>query len=185
MPRLGTIVGLARTVLIALSGLLWAAAATSQNASPAVHERAIAGEAFAVIVHPSTSATNMSLQQVRSIFLGEQQFWPGGDRVVLFVHAPGSVGREVALRQLYQMNEGEFKRYWIAKIFRDDLASGPKIVSSSALAKKLTASIPGAIAIIPASEVDETVHVLRIDHRLPGVEGYPLAAGPHGAPTGG
>jgi hypothetical protein len=173
-----------RSVALALSGLLWAAAAESQTASPTARERTYAGDNFAVIVHPSTSATNMSLQQVRAIFLGEQQFWPGGGRVVLFVHAPGSIGREVALRHLYQMNEGEFKRYWIAKVFRDDLASGPKIVSSSALAKKLTASIPGAIAIIPASDVDETVHVLSIDHRVPGVEGYPLSTGSRTPPSG-
>ena len=182
---MGTIVGLSRSVLIALSALLWAATAASQAAAPVARERTNTGDDFAVIVHPSTEATNMSLQQVRRIFLGDQQFLPGGRRVVLFVHAPGSVGREVALRHLYQMNEGEFKRYWIAKIFRDDLASGPKIVSSSALAKKLTGSIPGAIAIIPASEIDQTVHVLSIDHLLPGADGYPLASGSHSPPKGG
>ena len=179
MSRIGGRVRFSPSILIALGGLLWVSPAASRPASygeriPA-YELAYAGDDYAVIVHPSTPTTNLSLKQVRSIFRGDQQFWPGGARVVVLVHAPGSVGREIALRHLYQMNEGEFKRYWIGKVFRDDLASGPKIVSSSALAKKLTASIPGAISIIPAFEVDETVRALSIDRRLPGQEGYVLA----------
>jgi len=167
-----------RSILIALAGLLLAGTVNPPSALPRTREPIGSDDAFAVIVNPSTHATDMSLEQVRSIFLGEQQFWPGGDRVVLFIHGPGSAGRDVALRRLYQMNEGEFKRYWIGKVFRDDLASGPKIVSSNALAKRLTASITGAIAVIPASEIDQTVRVVRIDHRLPGDAGYALVADP-------
>ena len=132
-------------------------------------------ENYAVIVHPSTSVHDVSIAQLRRVFLGEQQFWPGGSRVVLFVHEPGAPARAIVLRQLYQMNEGEFRRYWIAKTFRDDVTTGPKIVSSSALAKRLTAGIPGAIAVIPASEVDASVKVLTIDSRQPRDDAYPLA----------
>lgn len=132
-------------------------------------------ERFAVIVHPSTSVHDVTLAHLRRVFLGEQRFWPGGNRVVLFVHEPGAVARAVVLRELYQMNEGEFRRYWIAKTFRDDVTTGPKIVSSSGLAKRLTAKIPGAIAVIPASEVDGTVKVLTIDSRHPREDTYPLA----------
>lgn len=132
-------------------------------------------EHFAVIVHPSTSLRDLSMGHLRRVFRGEQQFWPGGSRVVLFVHEPGAAARAVVLRELYQMNEGEFRHYWIAKTFRDDVTTGPKIVSSSALAKRLTAAIPGAIAVISASDVDETVKVLTIDARHPRDEKYPLA----------
>jgi hypothetical protein len=51
------------------------------------------------------------------VFLGEQQFWTGGSRVVLFVQAPGTQERSVMLRRVYRMDETEFKRYWIAKTF--------------------------------------------------------------------
>jgi hypothetical protein len=131
-------------------------------------------EPYALIVNPALGVTNVSLAEARRIFLGEQQFWPGGGRVVLFVHAPGSAGREVALRHLYRMKDDEFRRYWIAKTFRGDVASGPKLVSTDALAKRLTASIPGAITVIRASEVDDTVKVLTVDGRAPGDAGYTL-----------
>jgi phosphate transport system substrate-binding protein len=107
----------------------------------AAHERP--GTPFAVITHPDTPVTDLSLSTLRRVFLGEQQFWSGGGRVVLFVNAPGTSARAVVLRHLYQMSEPAFKRYWIAKTFRDDVAAGPKIVTSSALARRLTATIRG------------------------------------------
>jgi phosphate transport system substrate-binding protein len=135
-------------------------------------------EQFAVIVHPSTATDDLSLTQLRRVFLGQQQFWPGGSRVVLFVHPAGTAEGAVELRHLYQMSENDFKRYWIAKTFRDDVTTGPKLVSSTQMAKRLTASIPGAIAVIPTSAVDSTVKVLSIDRRRPGADDYPLTAKP-------
>lgn len=129
---------------------------------------------YAVVVHRSTPVDELSLVQLRQIYLGEQQFWSGSERIALLLHAPGTRERAVALRLLYRMSESEFRRYWIARTFRHDAVTGPKIVSSTALAKKLVARIPGAIAVVPASEADVTVKVLRVDGRLPGTTGYPL-----------
>ena len=45
------------------------------------------------------------------------------------------------------------------------------------MARRLTASIPGAIAIVPMSGTEgatPSVRVLRVDGRLPGAEGYAL-----------
>jgi phosphate transport system substrate-binding protein len=72
------------------------------------------------------------------------------------------------------MSESEYKQYWIARMFRGEVTTGPKLVSSAAMARRLTAAVPGAIAVIPAAEVDRTVKVLSIDRRLPGVDAYPL-----------
>lgn len=152
-------------------GLLLAVTAL---AAPAAAQRS--AESYAVIVHPSTRVDEVSLVQLRQIFLGEQQFWPGSDRIALVLHAPGTPERAVALRQLYRMDEREFRRYWISRTFRHDAVTGPKIVSSTALAKKVAARIPGAIAIVPTAAVDATVKVLRVNGRLPGSPGYPLVA---------
>ena len=153
------------------------AAPSAPARAQAPHAAADAAEAYALIVNPSLGVTNVSLAEARRIFLGEQQFWPGGGRVVLFVHAPGTPGRAVALRHLYQMREDEFRRYWISKTFRGDVASGPKIVSTDALAKRLTASIPGAVTVVRASEVDPSVRALTVDGRAPGDARYALLGG--------
>jgi phosphate transport system substrate-binding protein len=162
----------ARRVLAAVVALC-VAAASETSARDAT--TAQAREVYALVVHPSTRVSDLSLADVRRIFLGDQQFWPDGGRVVLFVHGPGTPGRSVALQHVYRMREPEFKRYWIAKTFRGDVAAGPKIVSGDELAKQLTASIPGAVALVRASEVDASVKVVTVDGRAPDAPQYPLA----------
>jgi hypothetical protein len=132
---------------------------------------------FAVIVHPSTREDDLAFDDLRRVFLGQQQSWSGGRRVVLFVHPAGTAEGDVVLERVYRMSASEYRLYWIGKTFGDETGSGPKIVSNSAMARRLIASVPGAIAIIPASEVNSAVKVLSIDHRRPGAGEYALAGG--------
>jgi hypothetical protein len=114
------------------------------------------------------------MHQLRRIFLADQQFWPGKSRITLLMRAPGAVERELVLDQIYQMDEGQFRQYWIAKIFRAEVPSGPKIVWSSDMALELVTAIPGSITFIPAGSIDETVKVLSIGGLYPDQPGYPL-----------
>jgi len=155
-----------------------AVARPALSASP-VAQTLQAPERYAVVVHPSTPASEVTLAQLRRIFRGEQQYWSGRERVVLFVQAPGTSERAAILRRVYDMDEGEFKRYWIGKTFRDEVTSGPKIVSTSALARRLAATVPGGVAVIPAEAVDGSVRVLRVEGRLPDDAAYPLVDGGH------
>lgn len=171
-----------RAVAVAAAVALLCGAAGHDPETPAAAS-AQGPEPYAVVVHPETRLARVSRAQLGRIFRGEQQFWPGGARVVLLVQSQGSATRAVVLRQVYAMDEEEFKRFWIAKTFRDDVASGPKLVSGDALARRITAGVPGAISVIPASAVDGSVKVLRIDGRAPGDPGYPLmGASPDVAP---
>ncbi|HEV2150566.1 MAG TPA: hypothetical protein VGR37_24415 [Longimicrobiaceae bacterium] len=154
--------------------LLAAGAIVLASGVDAVASQAPKGGDMAVIAHPGSGVRDVSLDRLRATFLGEQQFWPGGSRVTLLVLPPGSQSREVMLREVYRMNEAAFRRYWIAKIFRAEVSSGPKMVDGTATALRLVPLIPGAVAIIPASAVDGKVTVLRVDGRLPGESGYPL-----------
>jgi hypothetical protein len=140
--------------------------------------RPVAGQTpaadLAVIVHPSTIEDDVSLADLRSLFRGEWPVWPGGARVVLFVQPAGTAEGDAVLREIYRMTETEYRQYWITKTFRTEPGTGPKVVSSPAMARRLTAVVPGAVALIPATEVDGTVKVLSVDHRLPGAGAYPL-----------
>jgi hypothetical protein len=129
---------------------------------------------IAVVVHPDTPVSDLSLDEVRKIFLGDRQYWSAKLPVVLLMRAPVAHERDVVLRVIYQMNEAQFKRYWIAKIFRAESATPPKTYYSNDMANELTAAIPGAIAIMDASEVPRGVKVVRIDGHLPSDSDYPL-----------
>jgi len=128
----------------------------------------------AIVVHPATNVEDLSFQELRSIFRGERQFWSDGRRVTLLVRAPVAEERQLVLEKIYEMDEDEFREYWIGKMFRAEIAAGPKLVYSADMARDLVGVIPGAITFVPASQVSSDTKVVRIDHLLPGDEGYPL-----------
>lgn len=132
------------------------------------------GADIAVVVHPDTPVTDLSLSEVRKVFLGERQYWNSKLPVVLIIRAPVARERDVVLKVIYQMSEAQFKQYWVAKIFRAEAASPPKIVYSNDMQYELVSALPGAIAFIDARNVRPGLKVLRVDGHLPGDPGYPL-----------
>ena len=128
----------------------------------------------AIVVHPDTPVNNLTLAEVRKVLLGERQYWNANIPVVLLIRAPVARERNVVLKTIYQMSESQFKQYWIAKIFRAESATAPKVVYSNDMANELATAIPGAIAFIDVREVRPGTKVVRVDGRLPGEPGYPL-----------
>jgi len=129
---------------------------------------------IAVVVHPDAPVSNLSLSDVRKVFLGDRQYWSTNIPVVLLIRAPVARERDVVLKIIYQMSESQFKQYWIAKIFRAEAATAPKVVYSNDMANQLVTAIPGAIAFIDSKDVKPGSKVVRVDGRLPGEAGYPL-----------
>src|SRR6202023_504891 len=132
------------------------------------------GTDIAVVVNPETPVTELSLAEVRKVFLGERQYWNAKLPVVLLIRAPVARERDVVLRLIYQMSEVQFKQYWVAKIFRAEVTSPPKIVYSNDMQYELVSAMPGAIAFVDARNVHPGVKVLRVDGMLPGDKDYPL-----------
>lgn len=130
--------------------------------------------AIAIVVHKDTGVQNLSLEELRNIFLANQQFWADRTRIILLVRAPKSEERDFVLNRIYQMDEAQFQQYWIAKMFRAEVPRGPKIVFSTDMTLELVLAIPGSISFISADEVTDDVQVVRIDGKLPSDEGYPL-----------
>jgi ABC-type phosphate transport system substrate-binding protein len=133
------------------------------------------GSDIAVVVHPDTPVSDLSLADIRSCFLGQSQYWRNTRiPVVLLLRAPVARERDVALKVVYQMTENQFRQYWIAQIYRAEVAAGPKDVYSNDQETQLLSSIPGAIGLMEAREARSGVKIVRVDGRLPGEPGYPL-----------
>jgi hypothetical protein len=129
---------------------------------------------LAIVVRPEVSVDNLSFSELRKLMLGNRQFWTSNLRVTLLIRAPGTREREAVLKTIYQMSEPQFQKYWIAKVFREEATSGPRIVYSNEMATDLVAAIPGAVAFVEASQVPKGLKVLKIDGHLPGEKGYAL-----------
>jgi hypothetical protein len=132
------------------------------------------GTDIAVVVHPETPVSDLSLSEVRQVLLGERQYWNSKLPVVLLIRAPVARERDVVLHVIYQMTEAQFKQYWVAKIFRAEAASPPKIVYSNDMQYELISGIPGAIGFMDARNIRPGLKVLRVDGHLPGDKDYPL-----------
>lgn len=128
----------------------------------------------AIVVHPDTDISNLSLDELREIFLADQLYWPDRSRIVLLVRAPAAYERTFVLDRIYRMSEAQFRSYWIKKMFRAEVPSGPRVVFSNTMAVGLVTAIPGSIAFMLASDVTPDVKVVRIDGKLPSEVGYPL-----------
>lgn len=132
------------------------------------------GPDIAVVVHPGVSADNLSLADLRRILTGDREFWPGGDRVTIFIRAPIARERDVIVKDICQMTEAQFRQHWIGKVFRADVPSAPRIAYSNDSTIEQVARTPGAIGLVQAPVTAKNVKVIRIDGRAPGQSGYRL-----------
>jgi ABC-type phosphate transport system substrate-binding protein len=135
---------------------------------------AAAATPVAIVVSPDVPVDDLSFSEVRKVFLGERQFWSPKLRVVLLMRAPVAPERNVVLRTIYQMSEAQFRQYWISKVFRADVSSGPKIVYSNEMASELVNAIPGAVAFVDATQIPKGLKVIKIDGKMPSDRAYPL-----------
>jgi ABC-type phosphate transport system substrate-binding protein len=133
-----------------------------------------AGEGMVVIVNRDTPVENLSFAEVQRVFRGERQYWNAETPVVLIMRAPVAAERKVMLDQIYRMTESQFKQYWIARIFRAEATSTPKVVYSNQTINELVGAIPGAISLVRAEDVTPGVKSIKIDGFLPGEANYPL-----------
>jgi hypothetical protein len=129
---------------------------------------------FAVVVNPHTPIDDISLEDLRKIFLGERQFWSSNIPVVPLIRPQGTPEREVILRVLFKMNEVEYKKYWITKVFRAEATNEPTVALTNSFANDAVAAIPGAVTCESIKDVPHGAKVLRIDGHKPGEPGYPL-----------
>jgi ABC-type phosphate transport system substrate-binding protein len=157
-----------RAAVLATFALLALAAGVASPAVPPAQ-----GPAVAVVVGRDVALADLSLPDLRRILLGDRQFWGDRTRITVLVPPPGSPERAVVLRVIFRMRESEYRQYWIAKIFRAEVTSGPRVAGADQ-AKRLVDATPGAIALIPASAVDGSVKVLRVNGIGPGQAGYAL-----------
>jgi hypothetical protein len=70
------------------------------------------------------------------------------------------------------MSEAQFRQHWIAKVFRAETPTGPKIVYSAESALDQLARTQGAITFVDAAAVGRGMKVLKIDGKAPGQPGY-------------
>src|ERR1700682_239695 len=100
-------------LLFILASAVFPIAALSLGSAPnssSLPEPQIAFEQnLAVVVNLSNPVQNLSMPELRRIFLGERSHWPNGRRITLVMMEPGQPERAAVLSLICQMNESDFK----------------------------------------------------------------------------
>jgi ABC-type phosphate transport system substrate-binding protein len=129
---------------------------------------------IAVIVNPGVAVESVSLAELRSIFLGTQTFWKDGTPAVAFVRAPSARERSILLGRILHMSEAQYQQYWRKQRQSGKRVREPIAVISNGMQVEAVFRHSGAVALVPMSDIQQGVKVLKVGGHLPGSAAYPL-----------
>jgi hypothetical protein len=115
--------------------------------------------AVAIVVNRSHKIGDMSLADVRKLFLGEKGTL-NGRRVILLMSPAGTPARETVLRQIYKMSESEFAKYVLQSAFTGR-QTPPHEVAAGEM-KRLVAERPDVIGYLPVTQVDDAIRAVLV-----------------------
>jgi phosphate transport system substrate-binding protein len=129
---------------------------------------------LAIIVNTSNPVDDLSLRELRKVFLGERAHWPNARRITLVMMETGQPERRALIREVCQMNESDFTRHFLNGVFTGEVFASPKTLAGPVGVRKFVFNVPGAIGYVRASDVDATVKVIHVDGHLPSDKDYAL-----------
>jgi ABC-type phosphate transport system substrate-binding protein len=147
------------------------AAGAALFAAPSV-SRAQGAEPLAIVVNRSNPMSEVSLADLRKIYRGQRGRWSNGRRVTIVMRDAGAPERNAILHSLYGLDEENYRRGFLQAIFSGEATDAPKMLATPNGVLRFVFNVPGAIGYVRASEVDDSVKVLRVDGRLPSDAGY-------------
>jgi len=119
------------------------------------------GSAEHVIAHPDVQNSELSLNQLRSIFSLRARQWPDGTSITVFVlRDEKEVHRQFLLKTL-KMLPHQLRRQWDRYIYAG-IGQGPVVVESQEEMLNKVKSTPGGIGYIEGGVPDDQVLMLSI-----------------------
>jgi ABC-type phosphate transport system substrate-binding protein len=131
-------------------------------------------ESLVIIVNRENPIENISMSDLRTIFLGERSHWPNGRRITLVMMEPGQSERDTLVRDVCRMSESDLRRRYLQGLLTGEVLVSPKTLATPIGVRKFVFNVPGAVGYLRPEDVDDSVKVIRIDGHLPGDPEYPL-----------
>jgi ABC-type phosphate transport system substrate-binding protein len=156
-------------VSIVTLGALWLTVA----ANPVL----AAGESIVVLVNPANPVDNLTISDLKKLFLGDRSRWETGKAVAPVMVVAGAPERTAFLKIVCGMNDADFGKYFLQAAFTGKSATPPKEVGSASSVKSFVAASPGAIGFVKASDfspADSNVKAVKVDAMAASDTGYKL-----------
>ncbi len=144
-------------ILAVAMGVWWMASVSPVQA---------AGDAIVIIVNNANPVDNLSMGELKKLFLGDRSRWDTGKAVAPVMLGPGAPERTAFLKIVCGMNDADFGKYFLQAAFTGKSATPPKEVGSAGAVKSFVAGSPGAIGFVKAGDLpagDTTVKAVKID----------------------
>ena len=159
-------------VAIAVSSAM-AHSGSTRPPAPSKSARA-SWEGLAIVVNRNNPIENISLTELRAMFYGEKKWWSQKHRVTLAAMKRSTPEWKAVQRVVYKANQHELEHYYLYQSFKGEGVNLPVPMQAPSDVKKFVSKTPGALGYVRASDVDDTVKVVRINGLLPDDDGYPL-----------
>jgi len=136
-----------------------------------------AADPIVVILNSSNPADNLSIGDLRKLFLADRSRWDTGKSVAPVMLGPGAAERTAFLKTVCGMSDADFKKYFVQAAFEGKDVAPPKEVSSARDVKSVVAGSPGAIGFVRASDfssVDSGIKAVKVEGAEASDLGYKL-----------
>lgn len=126
---------------------------------------------LALVVAKNSPVSEMSLNEVKRLYLGDAISGPNGKKLIPLTQASASADRSGFERVVLGMSADAIARYWIDRKIRGQ-SGPPKSVPSADVLQRLVGNVEGTVGYVRADQVRADVKIVRIDGRVPGDVGY-------------
>src|SRR5260221_9909236 len=87
--------------------------------------------ALAIIVNRQNPLNDITLTELRAMFLAERSYWPDGKHITVVMRDIGQPEREVLLRQVLHMGESDLTRHALQLTFIGGVQNTPKFLATA------------------------------------------------------
>lgn len=126
---------------------------------------------IAIIVNKNNPINNLTLDELKNIYLGKITSFSNHERIVLTEYAPL---KKKFYKIVLDKSIGNVKKYWISFVLSGKSANPPIEFKDMDEIKTFVLKNPGAICFIDLSDINKGMKVLTIDGKRPGDAKYPL-----------
>ena len=131
----------------------------------------VATAQIAIVVSKENPVNDISLSELKQIYLGTRTIFSDGKNIVLAEYLD-------IKEKFYDILLGwsliKYKKHWMKLIFSGESSAAPKEFKSANKLKDFIIANEGTIAFIALVDVDDNMKVLTIDRKKTGSRDYPF-----------
>jgi hypothetical protein len=102
---------------------------------------------FQIITHPANTESQINLYSLEQILLGEQVFWPGGEKLTAFHGDAEAEPMKGIISNVLHLDSDRFQAHWRRKVF-SGRGLPPRSLQSDTMIIQEVAHTKGALGII-------------------------------------